>query len=96
MMAIVAERTGKATLELGAFSGEFVAKAGKDALLAARADRRRAQLRLQVRVDPRYLLRARLLHPAWPDPGRADAYLDPASADLLDALGNHVRHLDRA
>ena len=33
MMAIVAERTGKATLELGAFSGEFVAKAGKDALL---------------------------------------------------------------
>jgi GH15 family glucan-1,4-alpha-glucosidase len=33
MMAIVAERTGKATLELGAFSGEFVAKAGQDALL---------------------------------------------------------------
>jgi GH15 family glucan-1,4-alpha-glucosidase len=33
MMAIVAERTGKAQLELGAFSGEFVAKAGQDALL---------------------------------------------------------------
>jgi len=33
MMAIVAERTGKAALELGAFSGEFVAKAGQDALL---------------------------------------------------------------
>lgn len=60
-----AQRTGAQASHLRADRGH----GGGGHQLAAGADRRRPQLRLPVRMDPRHLVRARLVHPARPHPG---------------------------
>ena len=60
-----AQRTGAQAAHLRADRGH----GGGGHQLAAGADGRRPQLRLPVRMDPRHLVRARLVHPARPHPG---------------------------